>query len=135
MAPWTIAHRVPLSMGFPRQEYWSGLPILSPKGLPNPGVEPRSPALQADALLTEIPGKPKDQWFNSMKKAMEERDCVGKNPLIVTMDWIWGLRKKKTSTIIDHQTIIMVCGWCDWVGRGFLEELGLLSRDPYWLVV
>ena len=103
--------------------------------LPNPGVEPRSPALQADALLTEIPGKPKDQWFNSMKKAMEERDCVGKNPLIVTMDWIWGLRKKKTSTIIDHQTIIMVCGWCDWVGRGFLEELGLLSRDPYWVVV
>ena len=45
--PWTVAHQVPLAMGFPRREYWSGLPILSPKDLPNPGVEPRSPASSA----------------------------------------------------------------------------------------
>ena len=48
VAPWTVAHQVPLSMGFSRQEYWSGLSIPSPEDLPDPGIEPRSPALQAD---------------------------------------------------------------------------------------
>ena len=48
--PWTVAHQAPLSVGFSRQEYWSGLPFPSPGDLPNPGIEPRSPALQADAL-------------------------------------------------------------------------------------
>ena len=56
--PWTVAHQAPLSMGFSRQEYWSGLPFPSPEDLPNPGIEPRSPALQADALTSELPGKP-----------------------------------------------------------------------------
>ena len=56
--PWTIAHQAPPSMGFSRQEYWSGLPFPSPGDLPNPGIEPRSPALQADALTSEPPGKP-----------------------------------------------------------------------------
>ena len=46
--PWTVAHQAPLSMGFSRQEYWSGLPFPSPGDLPNPGIEPRSPTLQAD---------------------------------------------------------------------------------------
>ena len=52
--PWTIAHQAPLSMGFSRQEYWSGLPFPSPGDLPNPGIEPGSPALQADDLPTEL---------------------------------------------------------------------------------
>ena len=57
--PWTVAHQAPpLSMGFFRQDYWSGLPFPSPEGLPNPGIEPRSPALQADSLPSEPPGKP-----------------------------------------------------------------------------
>ena len=43
---WTVAYQAPLSMGFSRQEYWSGLPLPSPGGLPNPGIKPRSPALQ-----------------------------------------------------------------------------------------
>ena len=58
---WTVAHQVPLSVGFSRQEYWSGLLFLSPGNLPNPGVEassPVSPALQADFLLLELSGKP-----------------------------------------------------------------------------
>ena len=55
---WTVAHQVPLSMGFSRQEYWSGLLFPSPGDLPDPGIEPRSPALQADALPSEPPGKP-----------------------------------------------------------------------------
>ena len=55
--PWTVAHQVPPSMGFSRQEYWSGLPFPPPGDLPNPWIEPRSPTLQADALISEPPGK------------------------------------------------------------------------------
>ena len=55
--PWTVAHQAPPSMEFSRQEYWSGLPFSSPGDLPDPGIEPGSPALQADALLSEPLGK------------------------------------------------------------------------------
>ena len=57
--PWTVAYQAP-STGFSREEYWSGLPFPSPEDLPDPGIEPGSPALQADALPSEPPGKPKD---------------------------------------------------------------------------
>jgi len=56
--PWTIAYQAPLCMEFSRQEYWSALPFLSPGDLPDPGIDPRSPTLQADALPSEPPGKP-----------------------------------------------------------------------------
>ena len=56
--PWTVAYQAPPSMGFSRQEYWSGLPFPSPGDLHNPGIEPVSPALQTDTLLSEPPGKP-----------------------------------------------------------------------------
>ena len=55
--PWTVAYQAPLSMGFSRQQYWSGLPFPSPGDLPNPAIKPRSPALQTDALPSEPPGK------------------------------------------------------------------------------
>ena len=55
---WTVACQAPLSMGFSRQEYWSGLPFPSPGDLPDPGIETGSPALEADALNSEPPGKP-----------------------------------------------------------------------------
>ena len=57
VTPWTVAPQAPLSMGFPRQDYWSGQPFLSPGDLPDPGNEPGFPALQADLLLFESPGK------------------------------------------------------------------------------
>ena len=60
MTPWTVAPQVPLSMGFPRQEYWSGLPFPSPGDLTGPGMEPASPVfsvLQADSLPAEPSGK------------------------------------------------------------------------------
>ena len=56
-APWTVAHKAPLSIEFSRQEYWSGLPFPSPGCLPNPGIKPGSPALQANSLPSEPPGK------------------------------------------------------------------------------
>ena len=62
--PWTVAHQAPLHMGFSRQEYWSGLPFPSPGDLPDPGIEPRSPALQADA------------WFGYICVVVQSPSCV-----------------------------------------------------------
>ena len=56
--PWTVAYQAPPCMKFSRQEYWSGLPFPSPGDLPNSGIKPRSPELQADTLTSESPGKP-----------------------------------------------------------------------------
>ena len=56
--PWTLTYQAPLSMGFYRQEYWSGLPFPFLGDLPDPGIEARSPALQANALPSEPLGKP-----------------------------------------------------------------------------
>ena len=59
--PWTVAHQVPLSLEFPRQEYWSKLPFPSPGDLPDPGIEPMSPeshALAGRSFTTVPPGKP-----------------------------------------------------------------------------
>ena len=63
VTPWAVAYQAPPSMEFSRQEYWSGLPFPSPGDLPDPGIEPGSPALQADALPSEPPGKPKYLWL------------------------------------------------------------------------
>ena len=57
MTPWTVARQAPLSMGFSRQEYWSGLPFPSPGALPDPGIEPGSLTLQAESSPSEPPGK------------------------------------------------------------------------------
>jgi len=67
VTPWTVAHQASPSMGFSRQEYWSGLPFPPPGDLPDPGIEPRTPTLHADALTSEPPGKP------------SKRDCKGKH--------------------------------------------------------
>ena len=56
--PWTVAYQAPPSVDFSRQEYWSGLPFSSPGDLPDLGIEPMSPALQADTLPSEPPGGP-----------------------------------------------------------------------------
>jgi len=61
--PWTAARQAPLSMAFPRQEYWSGLPFPSPRDLLDPGMEPGSPASQADFFITEPPVKPQMLWM------------------------------------------------------------------------
>ena len=64
---WTVACKASPSVGFSRQEYWSGLPFPSPGDLPDPGIEPGSPALEADALTSEPPGRPrKPQYFGHL---------------------------------------------------------------------
>ena len=75
VTPWTVAYQAP-SMGFSRQEYWSGLPFPSPEGLPDPGIEPGSPALQADALPSEPPGKPDINWVMIIATIFYSACCV-----------------------------------------------------------
>ena len=59
--PWTVVCQAPLSMEFSSEEYWSGLPSPSPGDLPDPGLKPKSPALQGNSFLSEPPGKPQPQ--------------------------------------------------------------------------
>ena len=84
VTPWTAAHQAPPSMRFSRQEYWSGLPFPSPGDLPAPGIEPRAPALQADVLTSEPPGKPIYIYvkllglnLERMEKVIKGRSCRG----------------------------------------------------------
>ena len=63
---WTVAHQAPLPIGFSRQEFWSGLPFSSPGYLPDPGIEPGSPALQADSLPTELLEKPNYKLWSTI---------------------------------------------------------------------
>ena len=63
VTPWTVGHQAPPSMEFSRQKYWSGLPFPSPRHLPNPGFEPGSPTLWADALSSEQPGNNQCEYF------------------------------------------------------------------------
>ena len=62
MTPWTVACQTPLSLAFPRQEYWSGLPLPSPRDLSDPGIEPTSPALEGGFFTTEPLRKSSRSW-------------------------------------------------------------------------
>ena len=70
VTPWTVAHQDPLSMGFHRQAYWSGVSFPSPGDLPDSRSEPRSPALQADSLPSEPPGKPSGKMRQDLKTTL-----------------------------------------------------------------
>ena len=75
VTPWTAVCQAPLSMGFSRQEYWTRLPFPSPGDLPNPGIQPRSPALPADSLPTELQGKlfPTKTCCSQINKLIEKK--------------------------------------------------------------
>ena len=84
--PWTVACQAPLSMGFSRQEYWSGLPCPLPGDLPDLGIEARSSALQVDSLPSEPPGKPEQACFYRLKLhqlCSLKRHCSGKLPAVL----------------------------------------------------
>ena len=101
--PWTVAHQAPPSMGFSRQEYWSGLPFPSPGDLPDPGIEPRSPALQADALTSEPPGKP--------------QYCSEEFKKPVAQNWF--------------KVSVFGCGLCDTLLFGFWSGFSFLVNNCY----
>ena len=99
---WTIPHRAPLSMGFSRQKYWNGLPFPSPADLPDPGIKPRSLALQADALTSEPPGKP-DQYIHF--------HCIQKKILLslFSKPFLQFKREDVFSLIIFLQSFLSTC--------------------------
>ena len=78
--PWTIAYQAPPSMGFSKQEYWSGLPFPSPGDLPDPGIESRPPALLADALPSEPPGKSMSHKGSPKSVSCRDASHVNKEP-------------------------------------------------------
>ena len=69
---WTVARQAPLSMGFPRQDYWSGLPFPSPGDLPDPGVKLMSPALAGGFFTTEPPGKPLSKFTTQINHSINK---------------------------------------------------------------
>ena len=77
--PGNVAHQVPLSMGFSRQEYWSGLPFPSPEDLPDPGIKLRSPALKADSLPFELQGSLRSSLICSKKGTPNHQVCKVKS--------------------------------------------------------
>ena len=93
MTPWTVAYQASQSMEFSRHEYWSGWPFPSPGDLPDPGIEPGSPTLQADALPSEPPGKPhiiiKDviyvipEWSSGFPYFLQFKSDFGKNEFMI----------------------------------------------------
>ena len=102
--PWTVAHQTPLSMGFPRQEYWSRLPFPPPGDLPDPGTEPTSPTLAGGFFTTEPPGKPLYQWHGWKSK-------------------FWILSHLIFSSLWDLQNVI----YCLWASSLLLHQ-GLIKK-------
>ena len=85
--PLTVAQQAPLSMGFSRQEYWSGLPFPSPGDLSDPGIEPQSPTLQTDALTSEPPGKPIEKSMDGSKKKDTYRNTFKLEAIKLSINW------------------------------------------------
>ena len=105
--PWTVAYQAPPSMGFSRQEYWSGLSFPSPRDLPDPGIKPGSPEFQANALTSEPPGK----------QIIWKDPDAGKD---------WGQEEKR----VTEDEIV---GWHHWLhGHGFAWTLGVGDGQGAW---
>ena len=119
VTPWTVAYQAPPSVGFSRREYSSGLLFPSPGDLPNPGIEPRSPALQADALPSEPPGKTNlESLLNT-----ETSFCRKRSGFSSSHVWIWEL---------DYKEGWVLKNWYFWIvaaGEHCWESLGL-QGDP-----
>ena len=109
--PWTVAYRASLSMGFSRQEYWSGLPFPSPGDLLNPGIQPRFPALKTDFLLSEPPGKPwhslsvLEIWFIERRLSINSKNVFDWCD-ILAMVWGLGLCPQEIHRIFGRRNII-----------------------------
>ena len=99
MTPWTVAHQVLQSMGFCRQEYWSGLPFPSPRDLPDPRVEPKSPTLQEDSFTI---------WA-TREAYLKRGKCYTKDTFTVT----WHPRKRSTLIIAE------------WIREGFFKAVSV----------
>ena len=123
VTPWTVACQAPLSMGLSKQEYWSGLPFPPPGNLPHPGIKPRSPALQADSLLSEPPGKPQKEYGI--------RRMVGSLQSIWSWDYVCGQKWGCNGLHGLYPMIYMLkpCLHCDSIWRWGLWEVTSVRWD------
>ena len=121
--PWTVTRQAPLSMGLSRQEYWSGLPCPSPGDLPNPGIELRSPALQADSLPSGPPRKP------FAKHLLYSGHSLSSPVQVILTTALWD-RCYYYAHFTDKVTEIP----CSWVSPGgHSEPVPELAFEPRWL--
>ena len=117
VTPWTVAHQDSLSMGFSRQEYWSGLPFPYPGGLPDPGIEPGSPALQADALPEKLGSKVRnDRTHTHTHTHSTDPSCARKS--------CWHKEAWKTREQ-NYFTILIQCPRC------FSSPMAQRNTPPY----
>ena len=113
---WTVACQAPLSMGLIRQGYWTGLPCPPPGDLPNPGVKPRSPTLQADSLPIEPPGKPRNTGVSSLSllqgifPTQESTQGLLHCRRILYQLSYWGSHLLSKFSILKWQTISKISG-------------------------
>ena len=125
--PWAVAYQAPPSMGFPRQECWSELPFPPPGDLPNPGIEPWSPILQADALLSEPPGKSL-KWKSDNN--LEERMKIENNHSVDKSWWYFHIyfRTKVLSHFYNffYLKVVWFCFWKVVDFPSLFESLSLL---------
>ena len=110
--PWTVAYQAPLSIGFSRQQYWSGLPFPSPRDLPNPRIESGSPTSQTDTLPSEPPGK-SDRFTLFFLKVSRH-----------SIAWIY---YNKCSYLFN--TIIFFAYVCEYFCRDTFIEMELLAQS------
>ena len=103
LTPQTVAYQVPLSMEFSRQEYWSRLPFPSAGDLPDPGIEPGSPALQANSVLSEPPGK---QTLTGISNKFEIRNMRESKGIIKMQDMesLLSMRQKLAQSLLVFNT-------------------------------
>ena len=94
VTPGTVAHQAPLSMGFSRQGYWSGVPFLPPGDLPDPGTDPGSPPLQADSLPYEPPGKPMVIQLKRNQLGSDSNSSGPSDPHMPSFRWAHDQRKE-----------------------------------------
>ena len=107
--PWTIAHQTPLSMGFSRQKYWSGLPCPPPGDLPDPRVESGSPALQADSLPSEPPGKPSVQFSSVVWSCLTLCDPMDCSTPALSITNSWNLFKLMSIESVIPSKHLILC--------------------------
>jgi len=103
--PWTVTHQAPLSMGFSRQEYWSGLPWPPPGDLPSPGIKPASPTLAGGFFTTVPPGKPRCVDFSFVFWVIVHYYFI----LLLTLFQLWPLGALLVGFRVPYAPVVFVC--------------------------
>ena len=127
LTPWTVAYQAPPSMGFSKQEYWSGLPFPSPGDLPNPGIELGSPVLQADALPSEPPEKERSSIQST--KTRPGADSDSDHELLIAKFRLKMKKVGKTTRPFRYDLNQIRCDYTVEV-RNRYKGLGLIDRVP-----